>query len=102
MAEWVTITTTHAIAAGECKGFNINNTPIAIINHHGEWFAFEDDCTHAGFPLSEGCVENTAVVCPLHGAKFCFKTGAVLEGPAYEALITYPVRVVGDEIQVEI
>ena len=42
------------------------------------------------------------IECPLHAARFDIRTGKVLDPPATEDLKTYPVRVVGDEIQIRL
>jgi 3-phenylpropionate/trans-cinnamate dioxygenase ferredoxin component len=46
-------------------------------------------------------VEGADVTCPWHGAKFDVRTGAVLGPPAGQALKTYPVRVTGADIEIE-
>jgi 3-phenylpropionate/trans-cinnamate dioxygenase ferredoxin subunit len=46
-------------------------------------------------------VEGDEVVCPRHGARFCIKTGAALTAPAYEPVVTFPVRVQDGVIQVQ-
>jgi nitrite reductase (NADH) small subunit len=56
-----------------------------------------------GASLADGCVEGTSVTCSWHGWRFSVKDGAWLDNPRSKiANPSYPVRVVGDEIQVEI
>jgi len=50
----------------------------------------------------EGTLEGTTVTCPLHGANFDVCTGKNLTPPAPEPVASYPVRVQGNEIQVEL
>jgi len=76
--------------------------PIAVFRVGGEFFATDDTCTHAKFSLSEGYVEGEEVVCALHEARFCLRTGRVLSPPATIALRTYPVRVEDGEVFVEL
>jgi nitrite reductase/ring-hydroxylating ferredoxin subunit len=45
----------------------------------------------------DGCV-----YCPKHGSRFDIKTGNVKDFPATRPVKTYPVRVEGDEIWIEI
>jgi 3-phenylpropionate/trans-cinnamate dioxygenase ferredoxin subunit len=45
-------------------------------------------------------LEGDAIICPRHGAKFCLRTGAVLEPPAYEPVRTFKVRIESDEIRI--
>jgi len=45
-------------------------------------------------------VIGAEIICPRHGSRFCLKTGTALSAPAFEDIETYPVRVVGDTVQV--
>ncbi|CAN5878379.1 hypothetical protein BH23ACT12_BH23ACT12_24400 [soil metagenome] len=47
-------------------------------------------------------VAKVTIICPCHDGEFDVTTGEVLDGPPEEPLLTYPVRVVGDEVQIEI
>ena len=76
--------------------------PIAVFHVGGEFFATDDTCTHAKFSLAEGYVEGAEVVCALHEARFCLRTGRVLSPPAIVALRTYRVRIEGDEVFIDI
>jgi len=84
-------------SALKIKGQN----PIAVFRVGDEFFATDDTCTHAKFSLSEGYVEGDEVVCALHEARFCLRTGRVLSPPATVPLRTYPVKIEGDDVMVE-
>ena len=75
---------------------------IALFNVNGTYYAIGDSCTHRGGPLSEGTLEGTTVTCPLHGANFDVCTGKNLTPPAPQPVPSHPVRIQGDEIQVEL
>ena len=66
-----------------------------------EFFATDDTCTHAKVSLSEGYIEGDEVVCALHEARFCLRTGRVLSPPATVPLRTYAVKIEGDDVMVE-
>ena len=55
---------------------------------------------HAGFDLAEGFVSRGHLVCPLHLWRFDVVTGAFVDWPETR-LCTYPVRVVGDAVEVD-
>ncbi len=76
--------------------------PIAIFHVGDEFFATDDTCTHAKFSLADGYIEGEEVVCALHEARFCLRTGRVLAPPASVALRTYPVRVENGEVLVDL
>jgi nitrite reductase/ring-hydroxylating ferredoxin subunit len=67
--------------------------PVAVFNLDGEFRAIDDTCTHAESSLAEGYVEDGAVECILHFARFCIRTGAALSAPAVDPVRTYPVKV---------
>jgi len=97
---WKKVCTKDQIAdqsALKIKGDN----PIAVFRVGDEFFATDDTCTHAKFSLSEGYVEGDEVVCALHEARFCLRTGRVLSPPATVPLRTYAVKIEGDDVLVE-
>ncbi len=79
----------------------VHGARIALFRIGGEIHALQDRCTHLGGPLSEGFVEGEEVECPWHSARFNLKTGEALSPPAFESVRVYPVRVTGDEIEIE-
>ncbi|MDE2482196.1 MAG: non-heme iron oxygenase ferredoxin subunit [bacterium] len=91
---------TSAIAPGTAKAFPVDGTDLLICNVGGTFYAIEDVCTHDGAPLDQGELEGRCIVCPRHGATFDVETGAATL-PAVMPVMTFPVRVDGDEIVVE-
>jgi Rieske Fe-S protein len=62
----------------------------------GDFKAFSAICTHQGCLV--GPVENNEIVCPCHGSRFSATDGAVLQGPATQALAASKVSVVGGDV----
>ncbi len=54
-----------------------------------------------GTEIASGIIEGEEIICRRHGARFCLKTGAVKCAPAYEAIASFPTRVVEGWIQVQ-
>ena len=75
---------------------------IAIFDLGGNYYAIENTCPHRGGPLAEGEMNGEEVICPWHGARFNIKTGAVVAPPAPQGVKSFPVRVTGDDVEVEI
>lgn len=73
---------------------------IGLYNVDGEFYATDDTCTHEEASLTEGELYGDIVECPLHGGAFNVRSGEVESFPPLVAVETYPVRVVGDEVQV--
>ena len=78
--------------------------PLALFRLEDGFYATEDTCSHAQSSLAAGEVdlEECTVECPYHASEFEIKTGRVLSLPATKPIKTFPVRIVGDEVFVEI
>jgi 3-phenylpropionate/trans-cinnamate dioxygenase ferredoxin subunit len=90
------------IPAGTTKRTVVDGVPVLLCNVEGELYAVEDVCTHDGGPLDQGELQDCRIMCPRHGALFDVRTGAALTLPAVVPLETYPVRVDGDDVFVEV
>jgi len=102
MAEFVTVAKTDDIPAGETRTCAVNGKELAVCNVGGTFYAIDDVCTHDGGPLGEGYLEGDQIECPRHGARFDVKTGKALTLPAVMPVNAYPVRIQGDDVQVEV
>jgi 3-phenylpropionate/trans-cinnamate dioxygenase ferredoxin subunit len=98
---YVTVAKVGEIPEGGVKVVRLDDREIALFHLAQGYFAMDDVCTHDGGPLAEGVIEGDVIECPRHGARFDIRTGAVRAMPATAPVPTYPVRVAGDEIQVE-
>jgi len=101
-ADWVRAAARGDLTEGEVLGVEVGGRSIALYDADGSLYATDNVCTHAYACLSDGWLAGEVIECPLHAARFDIRTGKVLDPPATEDLKTYPVRVVGDEIQVRI
>lgn len=72
-----------------------------IVRDGGEYFAFNDCCTHQASKLSSGRVRRGTIMCPLHGARFEVKSGRCLGG-GYASLRSFPVRIADGRIEVAV
>jgi nitrite reductase/ring-hydroxylating ferredoxin subunit len=98
---WKKVCRADEIADGSALQIKADN-PIAVFHVGDKFFATDDTCTHAKFSLAEGYLEGDEVVCALHEARFCLRTGRVLTPPATVALKTYPVRIEGGDVFIEV
>lgn len=102
---WAAAGQISEIVPGKPKIQDFGHLRVAIFELEGAdkgYYAIEDVCTHDDGPVAEGPVEGCVIECPRHGAKFDIKTGAVIAMPAITPIRTFPVRVVGPKIEVEI
>ena len=101
MTNWHDVATTAVLTEGEREVLELEDYRILVTNIDGTYLAVESMCSHAMFDLDEGeVVEGCQIICPLHGAHFCLRTGAALSPPAYEPIKTFPTRVVDGMVQV--
>lgn len=73
-----------------------------ILNLTGQYYAIADVCSHDDGPVGEGTLEGFEIICPRHGARFDVRTGKVIALPAFVDIPAYPVRLVGDQIEIGI
>jgi 3-phenylpropionate/trans-cinnamate dioxygenase ferredoxin subunit len=75
---------------------------ISVARVGNRLYSFDDLCTCAreACPLSGGLLKGTTILCQCHGSRFSITTGAVINGPATEALNVYEVREVDGRIQI--
>ena len=85
MTNWVKAAFTKDVSDDSIQQLNINGCKVALYRCGEEYFATSDE-----------------IECPLHGARFDVRTGAALTSPAETALATYPVRVVGDAVEIDV
>lgn len=100
MSDYKTVARVDELDPGEMRQVRVGRRRIALINVDGEFFAIDDTCTHEEASLSEGELYDDIVECPLHGAAFNVRTGAVEAFPAVVPVQTYECQVVGEEVQV--
>lgn len=75
---------------------------IGIFRLGDAFYALEDVCPHAYALLSQGFVDGDEVECPLHGAKFHIPSGKCTKEPGGRDLATYPVKVEGGRVFVQL
>ncbi|MBI5301882.1 MAG: Rieske 2Fe-2S domain-containing protein [Chloroflexi bacterium] len=89
------------IPPGKSKAVQVDGESVAVFNVEGTLFVTQDECTHAGGPLSEGDLVECTITCPLHGSQFDVGTGNVVRGPAKKPLTRYRVALDGERARVE-
>jgi 3-phenylpropionate/trans-cinnamate dioxygenase ferredoxin subunit len=58
-------------------------------------------CSHDDGPVAEGDLDGHEIICPRHGARFDIRDGRVLSFPAITSIQSFPVKVEGDDILIE-
>lgn len=99
---WINVAKRDAVAIDSVVGIKVGDLDIALYNIDGQLYATDNVCTHAQALLSEGWLDGDVIECPLHGGRFEVKTGRGLGAPITCDIKTYPIRVQGDFIQVNV
>ncbi len=83
-------------------GLVIDDVDVALVRQGDTVYAISDWCSHAQVPLSGGDVEGCEIECYLHGSRFDVRTGEALNLPATEPVPTYPTKIEGDTVWVDL
>ena len=90
------------VPVGSGKVYEVGDRAVAVFNVDGTLYAIDDVCTHDEASLQSGYLEDCEIECPLHGARFDVRTGEVTELPAVVPVDTFPVRVEGGDIELDV
>jgi nitrite reductase/ring-hydroxylating ferredoxin subunit len=102
MSDFVTVAKVGAIPEGQGGTFAIGKKLVAVFNRSGTYHAIDDLCPHMGASLGAGQLnEDDSVTCPWHAWCFDVTDGTWRDNPRLK-IPSYPTRVVGDEIQVQL
>jgi 3-phenylpropionate/trans-cinnamate dioxygenase ferredoxin component len=96
---------TSDIPEGEARRFVADRVEVAVANlGDGVFLAVDDICSHAEASLSEGevDVDDETIECPRHGSVFDLRSGRPRSLPATLPIVTFPVKVEGDAILIEL
>jgi 3-phenylpropionate/trans-cinnamate dioxygenase ferredoxin subunit len=87
---------------GAYSEYEVGGTEIILANVAGVLHAFAAICSHLDGPLVQGALAEGVIECPWHFSRFRVADGSVLAGPATEPIATYPVKVEGDSVLVDV
>jgi len=101
-AGWVRVAAVSDVAEGQVHAVRVDGREIAVYHlPGGEFRATDNICTHEYAQLSDGWLENGAIECPLHAARFDIRTGKALCAPAEEDLKVFEIRVEGGDLLIK-
>ncbi|MDP2721044.1 MAG: non-heme iron oxygenase ferredoxin subunit [bacterium] len=103
MSDFTKVAQLKELKEVQVKGVRVNGEEIALYRFGDEVFATSDICTHEQCVISENYyIDGEEVECTCHGSHFNIKTGENTVPPAAEPLKTYPTKVDGENVLVEI
>ncbi len=102
MADWIDVCATDDIDEDDLIAWEHDGRRVAIYNTEKGFFATDLTCTHEEESLENGLVIDCVIECPLHGGRFDICTGKALSAPVSVDIKTYPVKVDGDRIYIQL
>ena len=127
---WTEVAKTDDVAVGGLKFVKLGGAQAVLCNCDGVFYAVARRCGHMNAPLDQGSLSGHVLTCPLHFGQFDVRDGAVLAYPLdrhfgaeplpeqaqrvlgveqrlqrkirVEGLRTWPARVTGQAVEVDI
>ena len=96
------VTKAGDIAEKSFSTFEVNGTDIVICRLRDEYFAIENQCSHALSAFNAGRMRGYQITCPLHGATFDIRDGSATSLPAKLPIRSFPLRIVDGMIEVKL
>ncbi len=98
---WHPVAKAADIKKGDVVAYTIGGVEVVVGRDGDRLFAVQRRCLHQGGDLADGIISRGHLICAHHGWRFSTATGRH-DSASDVCLATYPVRVTGDMIEVEI
>jgi len=82
LVDFLEIAPAGELPEGERMFIEVEGRSIVIFNLAGKLYAIGDVCSHDSGPVGDGEIEEHAIICPRHGARFDIRTGKAISLPA--------------------
>ena len=103
MADWIEACDADDVEEEDVIRFDHDGRTFAIYRSpDDEYFATDGLCTHEKVHLADGLVMDETIECPKHNGRFNYKSGKALRAPVCVDLKTYPVKVEGGKVMIDI
>lgn len=101
-ANWIELAAIEAIPEDDVIGIDAGGKSFALYMVDGEVYVTDNICTHGNARLCDGFLEGHEIECPLHQGKFDIRNGKAMCAPLTEDVKTYPVKIEGTRVFVEV
>ena len=101
-ATWVDAMSTDELPTDDVTGILVDGRDIAIYTVGDAVYATDNLCTHGHARLCDGFLDGHEIECPLHQGKFDVRSGQPTCAPVTEAVRSYPVKVDGSRVYLQI
>jgi methylamine---glutamate N-methyltransferase subunit C len=97
-AQFRRVASASALVHGDIVPIEVDGVAMILYKVRDRFFAAQRRCPHQGYDLTDGLVTGDSLLCGVHGWRFDAASGAHDSSPT--CLVTYPVRIVGDDVEV--
>lgn len=103
MSNWTDVVAVDDIFEGAALGLAVNGQDIAVYKtEQGEVYATDNICSHGHARLCDGFLEGHEIECPFHQGRFDVRTGEPTLEPCVEAIKSYPVKIEGGRVWLQL
>ncbi|HUN93680.1 MAG TPA: MocE family 2Fe-2S type ferredoxin [Burkholderiaceae bacterium] len=102
MPAWLEVCPIDDIDDEDVVRFDHADRTYAVYRIGGQVYASDGLCTHEKVHLSGGLVMDHVIECPKHNGRFDVRDGRALGAPVCVNLATYPAKVEGGVVFVQI
>jgi 3-phenylpropionate/trans-cinnamate dioxygenase ferredoxin component len=80
----------------------VDGVPVCLVRLGDQVKAVHDTCSHQQWSLADGMIWDNGIECSLHGSTFDLDTGQPSSLPAMKPVPTFPVRIDGEDVQIDV
>ena len=102
MASWTDVCALDELEDEDVMRFDHDGKTYAVYRCEDRVYASDGLCTHERVHLADGLVMDHVIECPKHNGRFDIRDGRALGAPVCVNLRTYPARVDGGRVQVQL
>lgn len=102
MSNWIQACAFDAIDKEDVIRFDHKEKTYALYRLNNLAYASDGLCTHEKVHLADGLVMGNVIECPKHNGRFNLMTGKALGAPVCVHLKTYPAKVEGGTVFLDI
>lgn len=102
MSNWIEALPAADLPTDDVVGVVVAGRDIAIYTVGDEVYATDNICTHGQARLCDGFLDGHEIECPLHQGRFDVRSGRPTCEPVTEAVRSYPVRIDGPRVVVQL
>lgn len=102
MSQWIAACELNDIEDEDVLRFDHAGQTYAVYRVNDRVYATDGLCTHERVHLCDGLVMEHVIECPKHNGRFDIRDGRALGAPVCVNLKTYPAKVEGGQIFIQV